>query len=96
MVAGVCAGLARYTGVDVTLVRLGFAAVSLFGGAGVAAYLICWLLVPDEGADASAAERYLAERRAGRSGPPTGPPVPPRPAAPTDRPLTADPPAPAS
>ncbi len=49
MVGGVCAGLADYAGVDVTLVRvltvlatvLGFCAVLI-------AYLVAWVLVPLE------------------------------------------------
>jgi len=47
MVGGVCGGLAEYVGVDPVLVRLGFVAVTLAGGAGVLAYLILWLVVPE-------------------------------------------------
>ena len=39
VVAGVCAGLATYFGVDPTLVRLAFALVTVFGGIG--ALLTC-------------------------------------------------------
>lgn len=40
MLAGVCAGVADYLGVDTTLVRVLWAVVSLVtGGAGVLAYL---------------------------------------------------------
>ena len=35
VVAGVCAGLATYFGVDPTLVRLAFALVTVFGGMGI-------------------------------------------------------------
>ena len=34
MLAGVCAGLAAYFGIDVTLVRLGFAVFTIFWGLG--------------------------------------------------------------
>jgi phage shock protein C len=47
MVGGVCGGLAEYFGLDPVLVRLGFVAVTLAGGAGVLAYLILWLVVPE-------------------------------------------------
>src|SRR5262249_53204765 len=49
IVAGVCTGLADYLGIDVTIIRLVFAALTVFGGAGVLLYLIAWLLVPEEG-----------------------------------------------
>jgi phage shock protein C len=56
MVAGVCGGLAEYFGLDPVLVRLGFVAVTLAGGAGVLAYLILWLVVPEgEGGQAPVA-----------------------------------------
>jgi phage shock protein PspC (stress-responsive transcriptional regulator) len=37
----------------VTLVRVGFAAFTFLGGAGVPVYLACLLLVPEEGSDQS-------------------------------------------
>jgi signal transduction histidine kinase len=40
--AGVCAGIARDLGVDVTLVRLVFALLALAGGAGILLYLALW------------------------------------------------------
>lgn len=48
MIAGVCTGLARYLGVDVTVVRLLFALLTLFVGGGVLLYLILWLIMPME------------------------------------------------
>ena len=58
-VAGVCAGLADYTGIDVSLIRVIFAVATLFGGAGVIAYVVAWALVPEEGEKASIAEKYI-------------------------------------
>ncbi len=47
MLAGVCAGVADYLGVDTTLVRVLWAVVSLVtGGAGVLAYLVAWIIIP--------------------------------------------------
>lgn len=46
--AGVCAGIARYFGLDVTLVRLGWVLFTLLGGSGMLAYLIAWAIIPDE------------------------------------------------
>jgi phage shock protein C len=48
MLAGVCAGIAQYTGLDVTLIRVIWLVVSLMGGAGVLIYLVAWILIPDE------------------------------------------------
>lgn len=46
MVAGVCGGLSRTTGIDVTLVRIGFVLLSLGSGVGILVYALIWLLVP--------------------------------------------------
>jgi phage shock protein PspC (stress-responsive transcriptional regulator) len=63
MVAGVCTGLADYLGVDVTIVRLGFAALTIFGGAGILLYLIAWLVVPQEGEKGSIAEEFVSKNK---------------------------------
>ena len=55
MLAGVCAGIADYLGIDVTLVRVAFVVFTFLGGAGVPAYLACLLLIPEEGHDQSIA-----------------------------------------
>ena len=46
--AGVCGGIAEYFGLDSTLVRVGWAVVSLFAGAGVLAYIACALIIPEK------------------------------------------------
>jgi phage shock protein PspC (stress-responsive transcriptional regulator) len=48
MVAGVCMGLSDYFDVDVTLVRLVWVLAVLFGGSGLLAYLIAWIIIPEE------------------------------------------------
>ena len=55
MLAGVSAGLARYFGVDVTIVRIAFVVLTIVGGAGIPLYLAGLLLIPDEGSDQSIA-----------------------------------------
>jgi phage shock protein C len=54
-IAGVCAGLADYFGVDVVLVRLLWVILSLAGAVigGVIVYLAAWLIMP-EGTDEAA------------------------------------------
>ena len=45
-IAGVCAGVAKYFGMDVTLVRIIWLVLALMGSLGVWAYLILMLLLP--------------------------------------------------
>jgi phage shock protein C len=64
MLAGVAGGLARYLDVDVTLVRIAFAVLTVVGGgAGIPLYLACWLLVPEDGAETSVAASFLDSHR---------------------------------
>ncbi len=46
IIAGVCGGVAQYTGWDVSLIRLGFILLTLMSGLGVVLYLIMWLVMP--------------------------------------------------
>jgi len=59
MVAGVCAGLAAYFGVDVNLIRLGFGVLTVFYGLGILVYLIAWVILPEEGAGGSVLESFV-------------------------------------
>jgi phage shock protein PspC (stress-responsive transcriptional regulator) len=45
---GVCAGIARRFDIDPVLVRAAVIALTLFGGFGIVAYVVAWLLMPDE------------------------------------------------
>jgi phage shock protein C len=63
LVAGVCAGLAAYFGIDPTLVRLAFVFLTVFGGFGVLLYLGAWLVIPEETDGASIAESFVNKRR---------------------------------
>jgi phage shock protein PspC (stress-responsive transcriptional regulator) len=47
MIGGVCAGVADYLGLDVTLVRVLAVLGAIFGlGSLVVAYVVAWLLMP--------------------------------------------------
>ncbi len=63
MVAGVCAGLGDYFGIDANVVRLVFALLTVFGGAGALVYLVAWLVVPEEGESKSIAEGFISKNR---------------------------------
>jgi phage shock protein C len=69
MVAGICAGLARYFGWDVTTVRVIVAVLCVItGGTGVLAYLAMWVLIPEEGEKSSLAEDLLGKSQHSSSG----------------------------
>jgi phage shock protein C len=46
--AGVCGGLAQYSNIDATLIRVLFVVLALLGGPGLVIYLLMWILVPEE------------------------------------------------
>jgi phage shock protein PspC (stress-responsive transcriptional regulator) len=66
MVFGVCAGIARYLNVDVNVIRIVFAVLTLVGGAGLPVYVAGWLLLPEEGAEQSIASEFIGSLQ-GRS-----------------------------
>ena len=53
MLAGVCGGVGSYLGVDPVLLRVGFALLTIFGGLGAVAYVALWLVLPEDGSEAS-------------------------------------------
>lgn len=46
VIAGVCAGLANYFGLEAWRVRIVFVILSLIGTFGIILYLLLWLLLP--------------------------------------------------
>lgn len=48
-IAGVAGGLGRHFNIDPTVIRVLLAVLTLFGGAGVLIYAVCWCFVPEEG-----------------------------------------------
>jgi phage shock protein PspC (stress-responsive transcriptional regulator) len=76
MLAGVAIAIGRYFNVDVTIVRVifavltiaGFTGLPFLGGiplylGGIPLYLACWLLIPEEGSDHSIASGFLRDRQ---------------------------------
>ncbi len=59
MLAGVAAGIARYLGADVIVVRIVLAVLAVVGGVGVPLYLAGWLLIPEEGSGQSIASELI-------------------------------------
>ena len=49
VIAGVCAGIAEYLDFDPVVVRLGYAALTLFTAfAGIPLYIVAWIIMPDK------------------------------------------------
>lgn len=46
IIAGVCAGLAEFFGLDTSLIRIATVLLILFGGLSLWVYIILWLIVP--------------------------------------------------
>jgi phage shock protein PspC (stress-responsive transcriptional regulator) len=51
MIAGVCSGLADYTGLDPIIFRIIFVALVFAGASGILLYGLAWLFVPEAGSD---------------------------------------------
>ena len=69
VVAGVCAGVARWLGVDPIVVRLAALILALANGVGVLAYLVAWVVLPEarpESTAGSPASRPRDRHRSGR------------------------------
>jgi len=48
VLGGVCAGIADYLHVDPVLVRLLWVIFALIMGTGIIAYIIAWIIIPEE------------------------------------------------
>jgi phage shock protein C len=48
-IAGVCAGIARYFGIDVTLVRIIMVCLAFWPpSVGLILYIVCWIVMPKD------------------------------------------------
>lgn len=47
-IAGVCQAFANFFGLDVSLIRIVWLLLVLLAGTGLLAYLICWIVIPEE------------------------------------------------
>ncbi len=63
MLAGVCAGIGDYFGIDVNIVRLIFAVACIFGFVGALVYLVAWAVLPEEGEKESIVEHLVNKNR---------------------------------
>jgi phage shock protein C len=62
MIGGVAAGVANWIGADPTLVRIAWALLVVFtGGAALIAYIVAWVVVPEEPVGAGSGDLSAAE-----------------------------------
>ena len=59
VISGVSGGLGQYFGVDPVLFRVLFAVLSFFGGVGLLAYGLAWVLIPEPDVDRSLLDKAL-------------------------------------
>lgn len=64
--AGVCTGLGEYFDIDPSLIRVLWVLAVIFGGTGILAYIVAWIVMPEE-----------RERLAAPAGQPAGAPTSP-------------------
>jgi phage shock protein PspC (stress-responsive transcriptional regulator) len=48
MIGGVCGGLAEYFDIDPVFIRILFVVAVFAGGSGFLAYVLCWIIVPQQ------------------------------------------------
>jgi phage shock protein PspC (stress-responsive transcriptional regulator) len=66
-IAGVAAGIANRYRIDPVLVRVGFVVAAIYGGAGVVAYLLGWLFLPEQDDQTSPIESLFGKGRSSTS-----------------------------
>ncbi len=47
-IGGVCGGIAEYFNMDPTIVRLIWAVLALAYGTGILAYVLAWIIIPED------------------------------------------------
>jgi phage shock protein PspC (stress-responsive transcriptional regulator) len=63
VLAGVCGGMAQTTGIDATILRIGFVLLGLFAGFPVLIYALAWLVVPLDDETTNIFSRAVNDRR---------------------------------
>ena len=51
VIGRICGGIAEYLGIDPVVVRLIWVLAFFFGGFGLLAYIVCWVLIPEAPSD---------------------------------------------
>jgi phage shock protein PspC (stress-responsive transcriptional regulator) len=65
MLGGVSGGLADYFNIDVSIIRIIFAVLAIFGsGSGLVLYIILWIILPPESQAKKGAEPKTEQKKA--------------------------------
>jgi len=62
-IAGICGGIAEYFNVDSNIIRLLAVLTAFFGGGGVIAYIIAWIIIPLEPAEDELSDKQKSRSR---------------------------------
>jgi phage shock protein PspC (stress-responsive transcriptional regulator) len=72
IIGGVSGGLGEYLDIDPVLIRIGFVVTVFAGGAGILAYIIAWIIIPEQPRDTPMTTSTETQQ-------PNTPPPPPEP-----------------
>ena len=61
-IAGVCGGIAEYFNIDSNIIRL-LAVLTIFGGGGIIAYIIAWIILPLESVEDESSDKQTSRSR---------------------------------
>lgn len=62
-IAGVCGGIAEYFNVDSNIIRLLTVLTAFFGGGGIIAYIIAWIIIPLEPVEDESSDKQTSRSR---------------------------------
>jgi len=62
-IAGVCGGIAEYFNIDSNIIRLLAVLTIFFGGGGIIAYIIAWIIVPLEPVEDESSDKQTTRSR---------------------------------
>jgi len=62
-IAGVCGGIAEYFNVDSNIIRLLAVLTIFFGGGGIIAYIIAWIIIPLESVEDESSDKQTSRSR---------------------------------
>ena len=62
-IAGICGGIAEYFNVDSNIIRLLAVLSIFFGGGGIIAYIIAWIIIPLEPVEDESSDKQTTQSR---------------------------------
>jgi len=62
-ISGVCGGIAEYFNVDSNIIRLLAVLSIFFGGGGIIAYIIAWIIIPLEPVEDESSDKQTTQSR---------------------------------